>query len=134
MKRIAESELIINPRGAIYHLDLKPDELARHVITVGDPARVKEVREVDQAKGLRLAASNREAWLEVSEETLYEHQTNLEVRLAETKQFIHTLEARLGNESYTSKAPAHLVEESREQLEVKKALLQRLETELDVLK
>ena len=43
MQRIAESELIINPRGAIYHLDLRPDELALNIITVGDPARVKEI-------------------------------------------------------------------------------------------
>ncbi len=43
MQRIAESELIINPRGAIYHLDLKPDELAQNIITVGDPGRVKEI-------------------------------------------------------------------------------------------
>src|SRR6187551_1242932 len=43
MSRIAESELIINPRGAIYHLDLRPEEVAGTVITVGDPDRVKEV-------------------------------------------------------------------------------------------
>lgn len=43
MNRIAESELIINNRGAVYHLDLRPDELAQTVITVGDPDRVKEV-------------------------------------------------------------------------------------------
>jgi uridine phosphorylase len=43
MNRIAESELIINNRGAIYHVDLKPDELADTVITVGDPDRVAEV-------------------------------------------------------------------------------------------
>jgi uridine phosphorylase len=43
MQRIAESELIINPRGAIYHLDIHPDELAPTVITVGDPGRVEEV-------------------------------------------------------------------------------------------
>ncbi len=43
MSRIAESELIINPRGAVYHLDLRPDEIANTVITVGDPDRVKEV-------------------------------------------------------------------------------------------
>ena len=41
--RIQESELIINNRGAIYHLDMHPDELAHTVITVGDPGRVKEV-------------------------------------------------------------------------------------------
>ncbi|MBK9938897.1 MAG: nucleoside phosphorylase [Chitinophagaceae bacterium] len=43
MSRIAESELIINPRGAIYHLDLRPEEVAGTVITVGDPDRVKEI-------------------------------------------------------------------------------------------
>ncbi len=40
MQRIPESELIINARGGIYHLDLRPDELAPNVITVGDPFRV----------------------------------------------------------------------------------------------
>jgi uridine phosphorylase len=43
MSRIAESELIINARGAVYHLDLLPEELAHTVITVGDPDRVKEL-------------------------------------------------------------------------------------------
>ncbi len=43
MSRIAESELIINNRGAIYHLDCTPTEIATNIITVGDPDRVKEV-------------------------------------------------------------------------------------------
>lgn len=43
MKPIAPSELIINNRGAIYHLDLRPEELASTIITVGDPDRVKEI-------------------------------------------------------------------------------------------
>jgi uridine phosphorylase len=43
MQRIAESELILNSRGAIYHLNLLPSELATTIITVGDPDRVKEV-------------------------------------------------------------------------------------------
>lgn len=43
MHRIAESELIINPRGAVYHLDMRPEELAPVVITVGDPGRVPEI-------------------------------------------------------------------------------------------
>jgi len=43
MSRIAESELIINPRGAVYHLDLRPEEIADTIITVGDPDRVREV-------------------------------------------------------------------------------------------
>jgi uridine phosphorylase len=43
MSRIADSELIITTRGAIYHLDLRPEELAPTVILVGDPDRVKKV-------------------------------------------------------------------------------------------
>lgn len=43
MQRIAESELIINPRGAIYHVDLRPEELATNIIIVGDPDRVSMV-------------------------------------------------------------------------------------------
>lgn len=43
MNRIAESELIISNRGSIYHIDLRPEELADTVITVGDPDRVAEV-------------------------------------------------------------------------------------------
>lgn len=43
MNRIAESELIINSRGAVYHLDVRPEELAETIITVGDPDRVAEV-------------------------------------------------------------------------------------------
>ena len=43
MNKIEASELIINNRGAVYHLNLRPEELASTVITVGDPDRVKEV-------------------------------------------------------------------------------------------
>jgi uridine phosphorylase len=42
MNKIAESELILNSRGAVYHLDLRPEEIAGTVVTVGDPDRVKE--------------------------------------------------------------------------------------------
>ena len=42
-KKIPPSELILNDRGAIYHLDLRPEEIADTIITVGDPGRVKKV-------------------------------------------------------------------------------------------
>ncbi|HSW77228.1 MAG TPA: valine--tRNA ligase [Candidatus Chromulinivoraceae bacterium] len=96
-------------------------------------ARLKDIQPIDTPRGLRLAASGREAWLDLNEETLYEHQSNLETRLAETRAFVNTLEGRLANESYVKKAPEHLVEESRKQLEMKKELIDRLEAELSVL-
>lgn len=43
MNRIAESELILNPDGSIYHLNLKPENIATDIIFVGDQNRVPKV-------------------------------------------------------------------------------------------
>lgn len=37
---IPESQLILNSEGAIYHLNLRPDDIADDIILVGDPGRV----------------------------------------------------------------------------------------------
>ena len=37
------SELIINPDGSVFHLHVKPEQLAQKVILVGDPGRVQVV-------------------------------------------------------------------------------------------
>lgn len=96
-------------------------------------ARLEKVEKADQPKGLRLASSNREAWLEVDADTLYEHQTNLEKRLADAKIAAQGLTTRLDNPHYIEKAPKHLVDETRQQLEEKQALIERLQHELEVL-
>jgi uridine phosphorylase len=43
MSQIAESELIINSDGSIFHLHLLPEQIADNIILVGDPNRVKLV-------------------------------------------------------------------------------------------
>lgn len=43
--RIAESELIINGDGSVFHLHMRPEQLADNVILVGDPGRVDMVAE-----------------------------------------------------------------------------------------
>jgi valyl-tRNA synthetase len=129
--RFVTSELPGNDR---YNLLYEDDSLiADNSLLIAKLARLREITHVDQAKGLRLPASGREAWLDVSEETLYEHQTNLETRLAETHAAIAHFEARLASESYVSKAPTALVEETKQQLEAKKVLVIALQRELDVL-
>ncbi|WP_166966684.1 nucleoside phosphorylase [Yeosuana marina] len=40
---IKESELILNPNGSIYHLNLKPENIAENVIFVGDQDRVEKI-------------------------------------------------------------------------------------------
>ena len=43
MAKIAASELILNPNGSIYHLNLHPEHVADTIITVGDQDRVSMV-------------------------------------------------------------------------------------------
>lgn len=43
MEKLSNADLIINPDGSIYHLNLLPEDIADTVITVGDPDRVAEV-------------------------------------------------------------------------------------------
>lgn len=43
MRRFEESELILNQNGSVFHLHIKPEQLAHKVILVGDPGRVSLV-------------------------------------------------------------------------------------------
>ena len=129
--RYVVSELPGNKRYGLLYMD---DSLvADNIELVKKLARVTSVEHVDRARGLRLAASGRDVWLDIDDETLYEHQANLEKRLAEERQHIRTLETRLANDNYVAKAPPALVEESRKTLREKQELITRLQNELQVV-
>jgi valyl-tRNA synthetase len=95
-------------------------------------ANLESITEVKQGRGMRLASANHEAWLDIDEQLLYEHQTRLETRLVITREEIANLEKRLASGGYVARAPKHLVEESRRQLDERRALEARLITELDI--
>lgn len=56
--RIPESELVLNPDGSVYHLHLKPEDIADTIIIVGDPGRVKKVS--DHFDKIEVIKQNRE--------------------------------------------------------------------------
>lgn len=58
MATIQASELIINDDGSIFHLHLLPEDLADHVILVGDPGRVETI--AAHFDNIELKKSNRE--------------------------------------------------------------------------
>lgn len=43
MQKLSEADLVINPDGSIYHLNILPEDVADTVITVGDPDRISEI-------------------------------------------------------------------------------------------
>ena len=95
---------------------------------------VKAVEHIDEARGLRLANSGREAWLDIDIQTLQEHEANLDIRLAEAHQQAKRLKARLETPSYIEKAPPALVNETKEQLEALTKRIKRLQNELETIR
>ena len=133
---VAEGRWVIAelPGNKKYRLLYGNDSLiADNQDTIKHLMRLEVIEHTDQPRGLRLAAANREAWLDIDSETLYQHQENLEMRLAEARQKLAGLKKRLENPTYVEKAPAHLVEETREQLAEQEKIITRLVSELEVI-
>lgn len=133
---VAEGRWVIAelPGNKKYRLLYGNDSLiADNQDTIKHLMRLEAIGHTDQPRGLRLAAANREAWLDIDSETLYQHQENLEMRLAEARQKLAGLKKRLENPTYVEKAPAHLVEETREQLAEQEKIITRLVSELEVI-
>ena len=133
---VAEGRWVIAelPGNKKYRLLYGNDSLiADNQDTIKHLMRLEAIERTDQPRGLRLAAANREAWLDIDSETLYQHQENLEMRLAEARQKLAGLKKRLENPTYLEKAPAHLVEETREQLAEQEKIITRLVSELEVI-
>ena len=133
---VAEGRWVIAelPGNKKYRLLYGNDSLiADNQDTIKHLMRLEAIEHTDQPRGLRLAAANREAWLDIDSETLYQHQENLEMRLAEARQKLAGLKKRLENPTYVEKAPAHLVEETHEQLAEQEKIITRLVSELEVI-
>ena len=96
-------------------------------------AKVPDVVEIDIPRGMRLAASGREAWLDVDAKTLVEHRKNLEERLWQAEKEREKLRARLLNENYMKKAPKELVEETEREMEYQGIVVERLRRELEIV-
>lgn len=107
--------------------------VADNVDTIKRLAGLEAVTHVEKPEGLRIAVPNREAWLKVTPEVLYEHQSKLEMRLATCKQRILQLEGRLANEGYVKNAPKKVVDETHAELETLRGLEARLGSELEVI-
>jgi len=134
---VTEARYVVSelPGNKKYKMLYQNDSLiADNINIIKHLSRVEDIIEVHQPRGLRLAASNREAWLDIDQDTLYEHQTNLEKRLAATRLRHKNLQDRLANENYINKAPAHLIEETKQDLSSTDELIKRLVAEINVLK
>ena len=129
--RLITAEL---PGKKRYNLVFEKDELiAKNAETIRHLSRVPEIVQTDAPHGFSLAASGLGAYLDVPTSVLAEYKTELNERIEKISNEIDLLEKRLSNENYVSKAPAHLVEETREEFSNKKAELEKVKKAFEIL-
>ncbi|MDR0397615.1 MAG: valine--tRNA ligase [Candidatus Nomurabacteria bacterium] len=92
--------------------------------------RLSEIEQVSKPQGLHLATTGREVWLDIDQKTIKTYKADLEARLKTIQNEVSALKARLANESYTQKAPARLVQESKDSLTEKEQIASKLINEL----
>ncbi|MBQ6320920.1 valine--tRNA ligase [Candidatus Saccharibacteria bacterium] len=84
-------------------------------------------------RGIRLALPGREVYLDVTDDILAKYKDALTERILAVGRELDALNTRLQNPNYVTKAPAHLVEETRSAITEKQSLISRLKLELSVI-
>lgn len=84
-------------------------------------------------RGLRIALANHELYLDVPEGVVKDYKDALTDKILSVGKELDALNARMMNPNYVDKAPAHLVKETRDQIEEKESLISRLKTQLTLI-
>lgn len=97
-----------------------------HLIT--KLARIGGTEQGGQGVGVRLLSA--EAWLQVEAKRLADYRTELKDKIEKTKKELANLESRLANKNYLASAPAHIVQQTKDQHAEAQANVQLLVDEL----
>ena len=128
------STLAALPGGHRYNVLYGEDSIVEdNSLLISKLAGVPEVVKIENPKGLRLALANHEVYLDVPEKVVAEYRSSLEEKILAVGAELDRLNQRMMNPNYVDKAPAHLVKQTREQIEEKGALIERLKGELNVI-
>ena len=122
-------------RGKKYPLMYDNDALVEeNILLVQTLTKVPAVTALEGApRGLRLALANHELYLDVPEKVVADYRDALTNKIMAVGKELDALNARLMNPSYVERAPAHLVKETRDGVEEKTALIERLKQQLELI-
>lgn len=120
------------PDGRKYGLLYDNDSLVKdNSLLIQAMTKVSSIAPANgQPKGIRLALSNHEVYLDVPEKVVSEYKNALHERILAVGRELNTLNARMMNPNYVNKAPASLVKETRDAISEKEQLIERLKGEL----
>ena len=124
------------PGANAYPVAFHDDELMyKNQLLIQHLTKAPSVPQIDvtEAKGLRLAIAVHNIYLQIPEDIHKKYKSNLEERILKLGAEINTLEARLRNPKYVEKAPKELVDETRNSLDEKSRLLEKMKAELELV-
>jgi valyl-tRNA synthetase len=131
MNIITESRLITGNLGVtdaiLYHTG--EELLAANADVIKQMARLAGVTAIKDGAGLFLTSTKYRAWLDIDQETARAYVAKLDEQFTKQTAVVTQLEGRLANKSYVKNAPKQIVEQTREQLQSAKAVLQNIERE-----
>ncbi len=133
--RRALNELSVLSNGKKYGMFYGDDSLVNdNSLLVQKLSGVISIAPTDGTpRGIRLAIANHEVYLDVPAEVVAKYKDALTERILSVGRELNALEVRMMNPRYVEKAPAELVKETREGILEKKALIERLKGELEVI-
>jgi valyl-tRNA synthetase len=103
------------------------EENAELIKTLG---RLDKVVEVESGRGMRLTQTKFDCWLDIDTNTTKRYMTKLHTNKLENEANIDKLKNRLDNKAYSSKAPASVIKQTKDQLQSEKSLLDKIEKEI----
>ncbi len=96
-------------------------------------ARLGEVSESENPKGLRLTGAKHAVWLDISDEAAQAYRDKLKEAKTQLEASVKLLEGRLSAKSYIENAPEELVTQTKRELETAKTQLETTAKELSAL-
>ena len=117
--------------GVLFGEDILVDD---NTLLVKFLARVPFVAPTNGApRGLHLALSNHELYLDVPEEVVKTYRSELEERILAIGRELDGLNARMMNPAYVERAPAGLVKETRDAISEKENLIEKMKMQIEAI-
>ncbi len=118
-----------------YSLMYDNDSLVEdNLLLIQSLTKVPAITKLDGApRGLRLALTNHELYLDIPEKVVVEYREALTEKILAVGRELNALNARMANPNYVAKAPEELVKETGDAIREKEALITRLKQELELI-
>lgn len=130
-------DIVTEARRLSQQMNLTKQTLLHDSAVVGDSseliqrlAKLGDVQQTEQGRGLALTTSQEPVWLDIDDETIGGYIQSLKDQQTEQVKLIKNLEGRLSNDSYVQHAPDAIVQQTKDQLAKAKAQHDQLVEEL----